>query len=147
MPLETDTYKEFSDLLGALRKKKQAVSRLEDALGNEKGQLLTSAVHVSSWTSCGSLWRPTARPLFPAHKCHFKQPLFLPKYQVAKDGDCSNLVTQAVDLKNGCERVIAEGQEAVEAAKAARKAELELLAFGGLKATMINDCARLQTRQ
>ena len=41
MPFETDTYKEFSDLLGALRKKKEAVSRLEDALGNEKGQLLT----------------------------------------------------------------------------------------------------------
>ncbi len=38
-PVETESYKEFTGLLSTLRKKKQAVSRLEDSLGTEKSQL------------------------------------------------------------------------------------------------------------
>ena len=41
--------------------------------------------------------------------------------QVAKDADCSDMVTKAMEVKGGCEQVIAEAQEASEAAKAARK--------------------------
>ena len=47
--------------------------------------------------------------------------LFFFFYQAKKDGDCSDMVVKATEVRDGCDQVLARGQEVAGAAKTASK--------------------------